>query len=55
MGAPAAQRLKDKRIGGVVNPRLIQAPPDISLKRAIDLMRESKSAYIVVAEGRRVA
>ncbi len=54
MGAPAAQRLKDKRIGEVVNPRLIQAPPDISLKRAIDLMRESKSAYIVVAEGRRV-
>lgn len=54
MASPAAQRLKDKRIGEVVNPRLIQAPPDIPVHRAIDLMRENKSAYIVVAENRRV-
>lgn len=54
MASPAAQRLKDKRIGEVVNPRLIQAPPDISVKKAVDLMRENKSAYIVVADHRRV-
>lgn len=54
MASPAAQRLKDKRIGEVVNPRLIQSPPDISVKRAIELMRENKSAYIVVADNRRV-
>lgn len=54
MASPAAQRLKDKRIGEVVNPRLIQSSPDISVQRAIELMRENKSAYIVVADNRRV-
>jgi CBS domain-containing protein len=54
MASPAAQRLKDKRIGEVVNPRLIQSSPDISVQRAVELMRENKSAYIVVADNRRV-
>lgn len=54
MSVQKERRLKDKKIGEVVNPRLIQAPPDISIKQAIDMMRENKSAYIVVAEHNRV-
>jgi CBS domain-containing protein len=50
----AARRLKDKKISEIVNPRLIQAPPDISLQRAVEFMRENESAYIVVADNKRV-
>lgn len=46
--------LKEKKISDIVNPRLIQAPPDISVKRAVEFMRENQSAYIVVAENKKV-
>lgn len=46
--------LKEKKISEVINPRLIQAPPDISVERAVEFMRENQSAYIVVAEGKKV-
>ncbi len=46
--------LKEKKISDIVNPRLIQAPPDISVKRAIEFMRENQSAYIVVADNKKV-
>lgn len=51
----AAKKLKEKKISEVINPRLIQAPPDISVKKAVELMRENKSAYIVVAEKGKLA
>ncbi len=54
MASPVGKRLKDKKISEVVNPRLIQALPSITVKGAVDLMRENKSAYIVVADGKRV-
>ena len=46
--------LKEKKIAEVINPRLIQAPPSISVKDAVKLMQENQSAYIVVADGKRV-
>ncbi len=46
--------LKETKIYQVINPRLVQAPPDISLKKAIELMQENKSGYIVVAKGKKV-
>jgi CBS domain-containing protein len=51
---PVDKLLKEKRISDVINPRLIQAPPDISVTRALDFMRENQSAYIVVAENKKV-
>ena len=51
---PVDTLLKEKKIGDIINPRLIQAPPDISVKRAVEFMRENLSAYIVVAENKKV-
>lgn len=50
---PVDKLLKEKKIREVVNPRLIQAPPDISVQRAIEFMQENQSAYIVVAENKK--
>lgn len=54
MSSPSERRLKDKKIGEIVNPRLIQAPPSTTIERAVEMMRENKSAYIVVSEKKRV-
>jgi CBS domain-containing protein len=51
---PVEQLLKEKKIYQIVNPRLVQAPPGISLKRAIEWMQENKSGYIVIAENKKV-
>jgi CBS domain-containing protein len=51
---PVDKLLKEKKISEVINPRLIQAPPDISVQRAVEYMRENESAYIVVAENKKV-
>jgi len=48
------KQLKEKKISEIVNPRLIQAPPDITVARAVDFMRENESAYIVVADKNKV-
>lgn len=45
--------LKEKKISEIVNPRLVQAPPDISIQEAIRLMQENRSSYIVVAENKK--
>ena len=46
--------LKEKKISDIVNPRLIQAPSRTSLQAAVELMRKEQSAYIVVADGKKV-
>lgn len=46
--------LKDKKIYQIINPKLVQAPPDISLKDAVGLMQTQKSGYIVVAKNKKV-
>lgn len=46
--------LKEKKIYEIVNPRLVQATPDISVASAIELMRERKAGYIVIAQGNKV-
>ncbi len=45
--------LKEKKIFEIVNPRLVQAPPDISIHEAIRLMQERRSSYIVVADNKK--
>lgn len=52
--SPTDKLLKEKRISEVVNPRLIQAPSATTVADAVRLMRENQSAYIVVADGKRV-
>lgn len=48
------QLLKEKKIFEITNPKLIQAPPEISVKAAVDLMQANKSGYIVVAKNKKV-
>jgi CBS domain-containing protein len=51
---PTDKLLKEKKISEIVNPRLIQAPPDIPVQKAVRFMQENQSAYIVVAEKNKV-
>jgi CBS domain-containing protein len=53
MTSTSERRLKEKKIGEIINPRLIQAPPSTSLERVIEIMRENNSAYIVLSERKR--
>jgi CBS domain-containing protein len=54
MNSTSERRLKEKKIGEIINPRLIQAPPSTSIERAVEIMRENNSAYIVVSDKKRV-
>ncbi len=54
MMKPVEALIKEKKIYQIINPKLVQTHPDVSVKRAIDMMRESKSGYIVVAENGKV-
>lgn len=54
MTSTSERRLKEKKIGEIINPRLIQAPPTTSVERAVQIMRDNKSAYIVVSDKKRV-
>jgi CBS domain-containing protein len=54
MTSTSERRLKEKKIGEIINPRLIQATPAISVERAVEIMRENNSAYIVIADKKRV-
>jgi len=51
---PVDVLLKEKKICEIVNPRLVQAGPDISLQEAIGLMQEKRSGYIVIAKDKKV-
>ena len=42
--------LTEKKIYQVVNPRLVQAPPTISIKTAIEIMQNLRAGYIVIAD-----
>ncbi|HCM41743.1 MAG TPA: CBS domain-containing protein [Candidatus Omnitrophota bacterium] len=50
---PIQQLLKTIKIGQIVNPRLIQAPPEISIRTAVEIMQNNKSGYIVIADHQR--
>lgn len=52
---PVEILLKEKKIYQIVNPRLVQAPPDISLQKAMELMQANKSGYVVIASKKKVA
>ncbi len=47
--------LKAKRINEITTPKLVQAPPEISVKDAIHLMQQNSAGYIVVAKNKKVA
>lgn len=46
--------LIEKKISEIVNPKLVQAPPETTIAQAARLMQENKSGYIVVARKKRV-
>ena len=45
--------VKEKKIGQIVNPKLVQAPPEIFLEQAIRLIQESRSGYVVIAKNKK--
>ena len=47
---PIQQLVKSIKIGQIVNPRLIQAPPEISVRTAVEIMQNNKSGYVVIAD-----
>lgn len=47
------QLLKDKKIYEVINPRLVQGPPDLSVEEAVRIMQEKSSGYIVIAKNNK--
>lgn len=46
--------IRAKKIGEIISPKLLQSPPEISVKDAIKLMQDSRAGYIVVAKNKRV-
>ncbi len=51
---PVEALLREKKIYQIVNPRLVQAPPEITIQDAILLMQANKSGYIVIAKQKKV-
>lgn len=47
--------LHETKIYEMINRRLVQAGPDISLSAAIEIMQQKKSGYIVIADGKKVS
>ena len=45
--------LAERKIYQIVNPRLIQAPPTLTVSQAIQLMQDNRSGYIVIAENKK--
>lgn len=52
---PVEILLREKKIYQIVNPKLVQAPPDITIEDALKIMQENKSGYIVIAKHKKVA
>ncbi len=50
---PVEVLLREKKIYQIVNPKLVQAPPDIMIEDALKLMQENKSGYIVIAKNQK--
>ncbi len=48
------EALKEKKISEIINPKLVQAPPETTVQQAVKIMQEHRSGYIVVAQGKRV-
>ncbi len=47
------QHLQEKKISEIINPKLLQVPPDVSVKRAVEYMQENKSAYVIVSDNNK--
>lgn len=49
-----SEYVRKNKVFQVVNPVCREAPQDITLQRAVDLMREYNSSYLVITEKRKV-
>ncbi len=51
MAAKSVEKaLKETKIYQIINPRLVHATPEITVKDAIDAMQQNGSGYIVIAD-----
>lgn len=55
MARHVEDEVKERKISEIINPRLVKAPPSISVKDAIVLMQKNKSGYVVIAERNKVS
>ena len=49
-GKPIEDVLKETRIYQILRPKLVTAPPTLTLKEALDLMHRERAGYIVIAD-----
>ncbi len=45
--------LEEKKIYQIINPRLVNASPDITVREAIHLMQRERAGYIVIVKGKK--
>lgn len=45
--------IREKKIGEIVNPKLVQASPEISLEDAVRLMQDNKAGYLIIAKDKK--
>jgi len=50
---PVEVVLKEKKVCEIVNPKLVQAPPETPIREAIELMQRGRSGYIVLAKNQK--
>ena len=46
--------LNEEKINQVAMPKYLDAPPDISIQCAVELMQEKKHGYIILTENKKV-
>ncbi len=46
--------LKEKKICEIINPKLIQAPPTLTVSEAVEIMQKNRAGYIVIAKNKKV-
>jgi len=51
---PVDKLLNDEKINQVAMPKYLDAPPDISIERAVELMQEKRHGYVILTENKKV-
>lgn len=55
MSAKSVEELfKSKKIYQIINPKIVQASPDISVGASTELMQKSGSGYVVIAKNKKI-
>jgi len=47
-------RLKEKKIEDIINDKVVQASPSVSIREALELMQSRRSGYVVLTDQKKV-